>query len=259
MRLGREKTLFNVVENKINEHIHLTIIDIPQINEELNVLMNNNLVSICEGNTHGDISCVKKDLIQLFENKTFEWKMGAIAEFFIHLYITTLDYKQEFLYRNLEEDSIKKGFDGLFSKNNDFWIVESKSGSINTKGISHKSKVKEAMVDLSNKVTGIGQTNNPWKNAYNHASHMDVKASDTLRKDLKNLSDKFNLGVYGNISDFNTIPCGTIFLNGIWKDSDSEKIIQDITNLSSNLSGKKIFVICITQNTIDMFLDYIKK
>lgn len=251
--------MFHIIEKEINEHVHLTMIDIPQIDEELYELLNRNLVLICEGNSDGDINCVKKDLIQLFENKTFDWKMGAIAEFFIHLYIRTLDYKQEFLYRNLEEDSIKKGFDGLFSRNNDFWLVESKSGSINTQGISHKSKVKEAMIDLTNKVAGIGQTNNPWKNAYNHASHMDVKASDSLRKDLKALGGKFTLGEYGNINDFNTIPCGTIFLNGIWKDSDSKKIVQDITNLSSILRGKNVFVICITQNTIDMFLDYINK
>lgn len=251
--------MFNVREKEINEHIHLTIIDIPKIDEEVNELINNNLVSICEGNSNGNITTIKADLIQLFANKTFEWKMGAIAEFFIHLYIRTQGYKQEFLYRNLEEDSIKKGFDGLFSKNDDFWLVESKSGSINTKGISHKSKVKEAMDDLSNKVAGIGQSNDPWRNAYNHASHIDVNSSDSLRKDLKKLSDDFRLGTYSDINGFNTIPCGTIFLNGVWKDSNSEKIIQDINDLASKLNGKNVFVICITQNTIDMFLSYINK
>lgn len=250
--------MWQVTKQKINEKISIAIIDIQEINSEFKNLIDNNLVFICEGNSGGDINTVKKDLVQLFENKDNKWKMGAIAEFFAHLYIRTQYYKQEFLYRNLEEDSIKKGFDGLFSKDNDFWLMESKSGSIKSKGITHKSKVKEAINDLSNKVKGTEKTNNPWKNAYSHASLIDVNASDSLRKDLKRLSDNFINGIYGDINDFNTIPCGTIFLDGEWKAFESENILQDIKSLSKELYGKNVFVICVTQKTIDMFLEYIK-
>ncbi len=250
--------MFDVFENEINDHTHLTIIDIPSIDTELKDLIDKNLVLICEGNSSGDVKIVKVDLIQLFKNKNFKWKMGAIAEFFIHLYMQSKNYKQEFLFRNLEEDSIKKGFDGLFSKSDEFWLMESKSGSTKTKNICHKTKVKEAMDDLGKRVAGIQKKNNPWREAYNHASHMDVNASDSLRSDLKKLRDDFTQGIYSNINDYNTIPCGTIFLNGIWKSSDTTRIVKDICDLSTKLHGKKISVICVTQNSINMFLNYIK-
>lgn len=250
--------MFDVFEKEINDHTHLTIIDIPSIDTELKEFIDKNLVPICEGNSSGDIKIIKQDLIQLFKNKKFKWKMGAIAEFFIHLYMQSKDYKQEFLFRNLEEDSIKKGFDGLFSKNDEFWLMESKSGSARTKNICHKTKVKEAMDDLGKRVAGIEKKNNPWREAYNHASHMDVHASDSLRSELKKLRDNFTQGIFNNIKDYNTIPCGTIFLNGIWKASDKTKIVKDIKDLSNKLCGKEISVICITQESINMFLEYIK-
>lgn len=249
--------MFNIIDKDIDKHIHLSIVDIPQIDSDTREIIDDNLVAICEGDSDGNIHTVKTELIQLFENKTEDWKMGAIAEFFVHLFIRSKSYKQEFLYRNLEEESIKKGFDGLFSKNGVFWLVESKSGSINTKNISHKSKIKEAMNDLRNKIAGIGQSNNPWRNAYNHASHIDVKASDSLRKNLKKLSDDFTKKTYGKIEDFNIIPCGTIFLNGTWKQFDSNEIFQDINDSRSSLYGKNILVVCMTQTTIDMFINYI--
>ena len=74
-------------------------------------------------------------------------KIGAVAEFFIHLFLRELGYKQEFLFYNLEERSIKKGFDGYFSQGETQFIVESKSGFESTRNISHKAKIKEAYND----------------------------------------------------------------------------------------------------------------
>ncbi|MFY2508239.1 hypothetical protein ACN3E9_08105 [Vibrio pectenicida] len=110
--------------------------------------------------------------------------MGAISEFFVHLYLQESGYKQEFLFFNLEEGSIKKGFDGFFSKNSDTFLLESKSGSIKSKKISHKDKLKSAYSDLENYVSGKSEKgkNNPWKNAYNHASHIDVGTEKSIRK-----------------------------------------------------------------------------
>ena len=249
--------MYDVVEKDIDSQIHVVVIDIPQIDNGLKTLLDDNIVSICEGASGGSVDTVKNDLKQLFATKDDNWKMGAIAEFFMHLHIRSLGFKQEFLYRNLEEDSIKKGFDGLFSKDSVIWLMESKSGSINSQNISHASKIKEAMEDLKNKVAGSGQTNNPWKNAYNHASQIDVNAAASLRADLKKLSDDFISKHYHDINNFHTIPCGTIFLNGVWQTFCSDNIIQDITKIKTRLYGKKVIAICTTQKTVDLFLNYI--
>lgn len=254
--------MFQVNEFDIAENIKLAVIDITEIDSEFKEFIDSNIVSICEGNTNGDITTVKTDLKQLFAGstehpKTEEWIMGATAEFFMHLYIRTKGYKQEFLYRNLEEDSIKKGFDGLYSQSSVMWLMESKSGSIGTENISHKNKVKEAMKDLSDKVSGNNQTNNPWKNAYSHVSQIDVQASTTLRSDIKKLADDFINGNYRDISMFNTIPCGTIFLNGTWQQFDSASIKVDIESIKNRLKGQSIYVLCMTYNSTKMFIDYI--
>lgn len=242
----------------INDKTKLSVINIPELNEILINLIDNHIVEICEGKSGGSIEDIKLRIINLFEDKTIEWKMGAIAEFFTNLYIRTQSYKQEFLYFNLEEKSIKKGFDGLFSKNETYWLMESKSGSINTQNITHKSKVKQAIKDLNDKISGK-MSNNPWQNAYSHASHKDIVVSDTLRAELKKLSNDFERKLYSEIEEFNIIPSGTIFLDGTWQDLNANnKILKDIQSIQSDIIGKDIFIVCMTQNTINMFIDYLQ-
>lgn len=112
--------------------------------------------------------------------------------------------------------------------------MESKAGSINTKGISHKNKVEEAIGDLINKVSGEDKTgkkkvpNDSWRNAYSHASHYDVGSADAIQKNIEALSNDFTKGIFHTIEEFNTIPCGTIFLSGVWTPQKHDEIIEDI-------------------------------
>ncbi|RTZ24243.1 hypothetical protein EKN09_04710, partial [Vibrio penaeicida] len=122
----------------------LHVIEIESITEDTKKLLDTYFVSICEGDSDSKIDLVKKRLAKFLETKSVEIQMGAIAEFFVHLYLNQLSFKQEFLFFNLEENSIKKGFDGLFSKDYETFLVESKSGALLTKGISHKKKLNTA-------------------------------------------------------------------------------------------------------------------
>ncbi len=64
-----------------------------------------------------------------------------------------------------------------------FFLMESKSGSCQTKNISHINKIKEAYNDLDKYITGESEKGlgNPWINAYNHANQGDVKAKKVLK------------------------------------------------------------------------------
>lgn len=53
------------------------------------------------------------------------------------------------------------------------------------------------------------------------------------------------------------IPCATIFLNGIWQPQDHANIIETVKNIST-LHGKNIHAICITQNSYDVFMQYLE-
>lgn len=205
--------VFNVHTEFINDNLQISVFEVKELNIDTQRCLDDNLIAICEGEySFSDIAIVKKRIRNLFDDKNEEWKMGAIAEFFIHLYMNLTGYSQDCMFFNLEENSIKKGFDGYYNLDDIHWVMESKSGSILTKNISHKSKIKEAVVDLRDKFEGRAK-NNPWQNAYNHACHCDVGTPADIRKSIKKLSDEYLSKNFHNLSDFNIIPCATIFLD----------------------------------------------
>ncbi len=249
---------------QISDSTFLTIIDIENIDDEMKAALDENFVLICEGNSASDLSTVKTRVKNLFSTKNHEWIMGATAEFFVHLYIRLTGFKQECLFLNLEENSIKKGFDGYYSKDGLEWLMESKAGSIDSKGISHAGKVSLAMNDLSAKVSGRDKNgkkelpNNPWQEAYSHASQYDVGTAANIRKNIKNLADDFTNGKFRSIEEFNTMPCGTVFLSRFWSQPDHDSIKKDIERISDRLKGKHIHAICVTQRSTELFRKYIE-
>lgn len=130
--LGRKRDLFDAIscfvrgynymapfvfeEYVISDNAVLTIIDIENIDEATKAALDANFVLICEGNSGSSLSTVKMRVRNLFSSKNPEWIMGATAEFFVHLYIRLAGFRQECLFLNLEENSIKKGFDGYYVK-----------------------------------------------------------------------------------------------------------------------------------------------
>lgn len=248
---------FNANTVKLDAGKFIHFINIENIDSNLETLIDKRIVSICEGKTNSDLNLIKRRLIDFLtpkRNTTIE--MGAIAEFFLHLYLYDIGYKQEFLYLNLEEGSIKKGFDGYFSFKNEEWVLESKSGDISTINISHTNKAKEAYFDLEEKIKGKTK-NNPWQNAYNHARTVGTK--DNIQKNIKKLSDEFTYKKFHKIDDFNIIPCSTIFLNARWKVIDELKIETDIKKIISTFKCKKLNIICINKKSIKLFWRYLKK
>ncbi|WP_443738832.1 hypothetical protein [Treponema sp.] len=256
--------IFNPYKISVSKTTQLVIFDIENITPKLNETMDTCLVSICQGIMSKDeITYVKKDLCNFLQKKAtskqkkrhYPLIMGATAEFFCHLYLMLEDYNLEFIYRNLEEDSAKKGFDGYYlDSHNNTWIMESKSGYFLT--ATHQEKIKEAFNDLNRKFLGKCE-NNPWRNAYNHASHTDVNAPTEIRDVLKNLANDFTDKKFPNINDFNIIPCGTIFRDGTWENTDFSSISNSIKQIEKDIPGKEKIVICITNNSIKTFCNYL--
>ncbi|MCG3717776.1 hypothetical protein [Aliarcobacter butzleri] len=240
----------------INNNVNLHILELQEITDEIKSFIDSKIVNITNGTRKIDLKIVKTKLKNfLASKKGSTTEMGAIAEFFIHLYLSTQEYKQECLFFNLEENSIKKGFDGYYSKETLEWIMESKSGLSSTKGISHKSKIKEAYDDLDNKLKGK-VSNNPWENAFRHADQKSVNTQQNIVTNIDNFSNEFELGIFKDIKDFNIIPTATIFLDGSWS-NDIEKIKQEITTLISTLQYQKLEVICFTKKSLNIFLNYL--
>lgn len=245
---------------KIREWAMLHIITMHSLTPEIITYLDEKILEIYSKWHDLDIKIAKiKILAYLQEKRDTTLEIWYIAEFFIHLYLNQIWYLQECLFKNLESgNDTKKGFDGYYSKDNEEWLMESKSGSILSKDISHKSKVQDAYTDLTQKVSGVSN-NNPWENAYMHASL--AKSNESIVKNIKKLSDNYTLKTYAKIDDFNIIPSSTIFLD--WKVSTintvecCDDVEKDIVSWISTKKYKNINVICITHETKDFFLKYL--
>ena len=249
---------FKVIRLSLTDSNELHIIDIDNIDDQLKRNIDNRFIKICEGNVTADLSLVKSRVINfLTPKKGSTTEMGAIAEFFIHLYLNEIGFEPQFLYLNLEEGSIKKGFDGYYTLGDEEWILESKSGSISTSGITHGKKVKESCTDLQGKLLGAS-SNNPWRNAYNHANLRDVAAPDSIIANIRTLRDSYDTGTFKGIEDCNIIPGSTIFLEGSWSSSDPMVIQSQINAEISKFRFKKIQVLCVTKKSLNLFWDYLK-
>ena len=250
--------IFDVEYRQISDSNYLHVINIQEINNEMKDFIDVCISRICYGPDDTDISIIKKELVNFFETKQNDPEKktikGAIAEFFINLYLLDIGFNQEYLFLNLEENSIKKGFDGYFSLLNEEWIFESKSGSVNSANATHKEKISTAYSDVKKKVE-TKSTNNPWKNAFNHAKR--VGSNNDIIANLKKLSDDFILEKYQKIDDLNIIPGSTIFLEGNWVSIDTDDIEIKIKNYLSDKKFKGINVICVNNKSIKLFQDYL--
>lgn len=257
-----ESEKINILEANIFELSYensLHVLNIEFLTPELEMLINKYLILICYGSAESDIETVKIELKEyLAKKKDSNLEMGSIAEFIAHLYLVTYGYKQEFLYLNLEEGSIKKGFDGYYTKDDEEWIFESKSGYFSSQNVSHKSKINDGCVDIKNKILGKVD-NNPWKNAYNHARHGDVGSSNNILNNLKKLSDNFIHSVFSSEEDYNIIPGSTIFFENMWSEKDDSELCDEIDLVLNKYKFKKINALCINKKTINIFRDYINK
>ncbi len=251
-----------------DEKVSIYVIDIKEISDELKQTMDEFIVSICEGpqETILTIDDVKQEIKNFILEKrpksdndtgrnSYTY-IGAIAEFFIHLFLNYIGCKQECLYFNLEERSIKKGFDGCYSFEDKTWIMESKSGYENSEGATHTNKLQTSYKQLKEKITSSNPSlNNPWRNALNHAKI--VASNKDILKELQIFSQQYIRGeINNNIEDFNLIPCSTIYYMNNWEENKSI-IIENIKDILNNIKCKNLKIICINKHFKKLFLEYL--
>lgn len=242
----------------------VVIIDINTMSNDLSKTIDDVILSICHGKnlTEYSLEYVKRKLYKdLTDNGRVvsDVKRGAIAEFFVHIFLNGSDFRQECFYLNMEEPKgIKKGFDGLYSVDDEAWIMESKSGLTTTINISHDKKIKEAFTDIKVKFSSSQTQNDPWRNAIMHAGHEDIGASKKIKDKLRECSLKFTNKLPICMDEYNFIPASTIYIiDSTYQEQDSELIIKAIEQHLKNFNYNKVFVICITQKSTDILIEYL--
>jgi hypothetical protein len=234
----------------------LYVVSIKSITPELKKYIDRKLGQLTYGEEGDDLERVKARIIKFLKKKKgTDLEIGAIAEFFVHLFLSHRGLKPKFIISNLEEGSLKKGFDGLYTYKEEEWLCESKSGSLTSNGVEHQTKVREAYRGLKNKLAGR-DPNNPWSNALHHARV--AGAEKNLLKSIRALSNQFEDGQFHKIEEFNIIPCATIYLDGKPDKMTTQIIENKIKAILSSFSYKNIRVVCITKESVKAFWTYLK-
>lgn len=254
--------MFGRYKIKLDERVTFHFLNLEDYSPRLLAYIEQNIHYIWNGDNEAmesleDLKVTKQELLDTIKNKVQEQKIGWVAEFICHLYIRANAFKQHFLFSNLEEKGMKKGFDGLYLKDDLFFILESKSSLESTTTATHNSNISEAYNDLKKKIEGVNPTNNPWKNAYNHANSRSINYNDTISKSLKKLSHDYVNANYTLIENYNIIPSSTIYLGDRFNTIDNNTLIKKIESLISTYSFKSLEVICVNKKSINNFINYL--
>lgn len=253
-------SVFGQIQIKLSKRITLNFINIESYSDDLLNLINEEIAKIWDGDLDdNDIETVKIEFVEWLHKKNSNQKHGFISEFICHLYLRNLGYDQHFLFRNLEEKGPKKGFDGVFMNEKEFWIYESKCTLPDTKIYDHNTNIGEAYNDLKKKITGVNSKNNPWKNAYTHCSNDSIKKNQSLISALKDLSKKYVRKNYEIIENFNIIPSSVIYMGNKFELINNNELKKSLENLLSRYDAKRINVICVNKKTIDDFEKLLEK
>lgn len=251
--------MFDFQYKDIDEGISVHFIQIDDLNEALKEYIDQNLINICRGENHlNQLKYIKKQLIKFFEKKDDAKKYGALGELFTHFYLSSIDFNPKFMFLNLEENSVKKGFDGFYERNEMVWILDSKSGRHDTKRISHRSKLKEAYRSVKGQLAGE-TNNNPWENAFQHANSRDINSSDSLLSVIRKFSNEYLDEEYADLSTLNIILASTIYWHDEWSRKEISEVLLDIGNSYEDMDFSELVLFCCNKTTFEIFFEYLKE
>jgi hypothetical protein len=254
--------MFGHTQIDVSDKITFHFLNIGDYSPALKEKINEEVGRIWNGDLEEDVdmTVVKAELKELIEPKDDAKKHGIVAEFICHLFLRSLEYEQHFLFQNLEEKGMKKGFDGLYIKDSVFWLYESKSTLPTTIDSDHNKNIGKAYNGLKHKIEGTESAehpNNPWKNAYHHAQNRAISENQTISQILKKFSDDFVKKKYQKVSEFNLIPSSTIYLDDRWCHINCDDLRARLEGLIENYECKTLHLICINKKSIADFLSYV--
>lgn len=245
------------------ENIEALVLDIQSLTSLEKEYIEKNLVEISKGiDSNFDANIIAEKICSTLGNydrvaKTVlepinvSRNSGFAAEFFLICILRNNGFEQNFCYRNLEENSPKKGFDGLYTKNEEPWLVESKSA--HSQAFNHLTTIKRAYSSLSQQLSGM-TNNDPWENAATHAKVS--RGNKSLVQSLEKLSMEHMQGNFFKMSDCNVIIGSTIVRK------ETVGIPSNIQEIIDNISiheTKKEKVVMINLEDQNIFLEVMKE
>lgn len=244
---------------------------IEYLSDELKGIIRGHLASICYGSAKTNTGRIMysykatiKEFLNRYEKKTSKIKKGLIGELITHIIISTMfsEYNIISPYFNLEERSIKKGFDIVLvsKKEHDLFIIEVKAGE------KHKGKTSdETMNDLiglakNDLISRLNDENiSLWHNAINGAQSVLDRNDDYKEAVIDVLEDMGDKSVIGltNSKDINVFLTGVLFSD--FSDSISESNTKTkIDTIAKECKFKSVFGLSMQKETYTKVYEFLK-
>lgn len=247
------------------------ICHILDFSDELKKLIREQLSFICYGTANAsstrklyNYNNTLKEFIKRYDEKSDATQKGMIGELIIHVLINRFftEYETISPFFNIEERSIKKGFDVVLTNktNRMMWITEVKSGEL------HKDKdvngttvdlLNTAKLDLYNRLNGENQS--LWLNAINGA-----KIALDSKNDLKDAVIEI-LEQYGDDSVDNKIDSKNmnVFLSSVLFSNFSNSVDESrVKNKHDSIIKEKkfsgTFVLSVQKETYNKIYYFLK-
>lgn len=238
----------------------------------LKELIRTNLRTICHGSHVAD--CADEPLfgyeatlasfLERYDAKAATTQIGMMGEFLSHILITELfdEFDVVSAFFNLEEKSIKKGFDLLLYKKteNSVWISEVKSGNLH-KGKTHDQTTNDLLnTAKSDLVTRLNaQEKMYWYNAVNSVRcslHDDIDYKKTL---IKILNKEGSATVQNKaVSNDNYVVLISNLFEPLGTKVSLDTAKRFINKTSAAKSFEKIVVFCVQKETYSTVIDFLK-
>ena len=241
------------------------------LSDELKKAIKKHLSDICFGHIKAERAELKpniygykkaiKDFLSRLEEKREGTKKGMIGELLTHILIREYlpEFKVNTPFFNMEENSIKKGFDLVLLNTNDneLWITEVKFGEKDTNNQTSDKKIenllKKAKNDLNERLNKSEDM--LWQNAINGCS-ISMKNNDDLKNVVIELLENYQEETATSLNK-NIITSGVLFNSTDEKFSiNSLKKVHDAWE--NELFFKKIIILAIQESTYQEVITFFK-
>lgn len=245
---------------------------IDTLSEELKEVIRKNLSAICNGIADAasgrkmfSYNATLKEFVKRYAEKSEDQKKGLIGELILHILLLEfmLDFNVCSPFFNMEERSVKKGFDVVLihSKDQDMWIAESKSGNIHRGKTSNQTiaeLINTAKNDLKTRLNG--ESNSLWTNAITGAKKVFEENNDKKKAIIDILQECGDAAYNSKLksSDINVMLVGTLF-HDINEKFTQEHIKDKKERIDKENLFKKVYVVGIQKETYQNVYNFLNE
>lgn len=244
---------------------------ITSLTEDLKSVIISRLSSICFGAaaaaSNQVMYCYKntlKEFIERYSGKSENYQKGMIGELLLHILIAELlnEFQIDSPFFNLEERSIKKGFDVILNKQGspDIWLAEVKSGEIHSGKNSSETAIElisTAQNDLDKRLNE--ESFSLWLNAV-HDARIAIDNSrddrDAIISILECTGAKASESGLSS-TDFNVILSGTLF-HPLSDYINMNDVTQKQIDIINSKTFNDVYVVAIQKKTYTAVYNFLK-